>query len=433
MYKKLLSGISFSVICCTVAAQTVIKDVNLIDGSGNAPQPHVSLVLRADTIAAVLPAGSTLPAQAKVIEMGGMTVMPLLVSAHTHLGLLKGNTSSAANYTEDNVRRQLLRYLRYGVGTVLALGTDHALIFPLRDKSRKDSLAGASLYTAGYGFGVQGGVPPDAFGSDILRPASPAEAVTDVQRLATLHPDFIKIWVDGTPRMSPAIYEAIINEAHKNGLKVAAHVFYLEDAQRLVRAGIDLLAHSVRDKEIDDATINIMKEKGTYYIPTLSLDEYNFIYAGQPVWMNDPFFINSLEPGVWNMLNSDNYRQQQQQDKERDKKMRAFIIAMSNLRKLDSAGVRIAMGTDSGAFPVRAQGFSEHLELQLMVEAGLSPLKTITYATANGAALLGAAKEGMLMPGRKASFMVLYGNPLNDIKATRDILEIWKNGKKQVL
>jgi imidazolonepropionase-like amidohydrolase len=417
---------------CAVMAQTLIKNVRLIDGSGNTPQSNVSILIKADTIAAILPAGSKLPAATQTLDMGGSTIMPLLVSAHTHLGLIKGNTSTAANYTEANVRRQLQQYLHYGVGTVMALGTDHPLIFPLRDLSRKDSLGGARLFTAGYGFGVQGGVPPDAFGADIFRPNTPAEAVADVQKLAALHPDFIKIWVDGNPRMQPVIYQAIINEAHKQNIKVAAHVFYLEDARNLVKDGIDLLAHSVRDKEIDNALINDMKAKGVFYIPTLSLDEYNFIYAGQPVWMNDPFFINSLEPGVWKMLNSDDYRAQQQQDQQRDAKMRAFIIAVTNLHKLDSAGVNIAMGTDSGAFPVRAQGFSEHLELQLMVEAGINPLKVITYATANGARLLGISSyEGTLAAGKKADFMVLDGDPVTDIKNTRNIIAVWKNGKKQ--
>jgi imidazolonepropionase-like amidohydrolase len=268
-----------------------------------------------------------------------------------------------------------------------------------------------------------------------LRPATPAEAIADVRKLALLKPDFLKLWLDdggGTmPKMEPAVYEALIKEAHQQGLKVAAHVYYLEDAHRLVNAGIDLLAHSIRDKEVDAALITAMKEKGTFYIPTLSLDEYGFIYAGQPEWVNDPFFIRSLEPGVLEMLTSDAYRQQQQQDKTREKKMRAFMTAVVNLRKLDSAGVKIAMGTDAGAFPVRAQGFSEHLELQLMVEAGLSPLKVISCATQNGAVLLGIDKQvGTLTAGKKADFMILEGDPSQDINNTRTIVEVWKNGKK---
>jgi imidazolonepropionase-like amidohydrolase len=318
---------------------------------------------------------------------------------------------------------------------VLSLGTDQPLVFSLRDSSRQGLIPGATLLTAGYGFGAKNGVPPATFGTEILRPATPAEAIADVRKLALLKPDFLKLWLDdggGTmPKIEPAIYEALIKEAHQQGLKVAAHVYYLEDARNLVNAGVDLLAHSIRDKEVDAALITAMKEKGTFYIPTLSLDEYGFIYAGQPEWLNDPFFIRSLEPGVLEMLTSDAYRQQQQQDKSREKKMRAFMTAVVNLRKLDSAGVKIAMGTDAGAFPVRAQGFSEHLELQLMVEAGLSPLKVISCATQNGAELLGINKQvGTLTAGKKADFMILEGDPSQDINNTRTIIEVWKNGKK---
>lgn len=433
MYRGLLLSIIISVTCYQTFAQTLIRDVTLIDGSGDAVQLHANLLIAGDSIVSI---GTTqIPPRTKVISMTGKTVMPLLISGHEHLGLLKGNTSSAENYTRENVVRQLQRYLNYGVGTVLSLGTDQPLVFPLRDSSRQGLIPGATLLTAGYGFGAKNGVPPATFGTEILRPATPAEAIADVRKLALLKPDFLKLWLDdggGTmPKMEPAVYEALIKEAHQQGLKVAAHVYYLEDAKSLVNAGVDLLAHSIRDKEVDAALITAMKEKGTFYIPTLSLDEYGFIYAGQPEWLNDPFFIRSLEPGVLEMLTSDAYRQQQQQDKSREKKMRAFMTAVVNLRKLDSAGVKIAMGTDAGAFPVRAQGFSEHLELQLMVEAGLSPLKVISCATQNGAELLGINKQvGTLTPGKKADFMILEGDPSQDINNTRTIIEVWKNGKK---
>jgi imidazolonepropionase-like amidohydrolase len=435
MYKWLLLSISFSVTCLYTYAQgnksTLIKDVTLIDGTGANPRPHVNLLITDDKVAAVLTADKELPPHTTMIDMSGKTVMPLLISGHGHVGLLKGLDVSAANYTHDNVVRQLRHFLHYGVGTVLSLGADQPLIFPLRDSSVRGEIPGATILTAGYGFGVKGGSPPAAFGPHIFRPSTPDEATANVKTLAALKPDFIKIWVDGSPKVTPEIYTAIIKEAHQHHIKVAAHVYYVEDARGLVNAGVDLLAHSIRDQEVDAALITQMKEKGTYYIPTLSLDEYQFIYAGRPEWTNDPFFIHSLEPGVWKMVTSDAYRQQQQQDKDREKKMRAFMTAQINLRKFDSAGVKIAMGTDAGAQPVRAQGFSEHLELQLMVEAGLSPLQVIRCATMNGAVLLGIdANTGTIAPGKKADFMVLQGDPSQDITNTRSIIEVWKNGKK---
>jgi imidazolonepropionase-like amidohydrolase len=434
MLKRVFFSVGLSAICLYTYAQDntsfILKDITLIDGSGASARSHVSLVVTNDTIAAILPADTNYPVEGTVeIDAKGKTVMPLLVNGHGHLGLLNGKSVAAANYTPDNVSRQLMQYLEYGVGSVLSLGTDQPSAFIFQNASRAGMLGGASFYTAGYGFGAKGGTPPVAFGPSILRPTSPDEAMQDMRRMAVLKPDFVKIWVDGEPRIHPEIYRAIIAEAHVHNIKVAAHVYYLEDAKRLVDAGIDVLAHSIRDQEVDDSLITAMKQKNVYYIPTLCIEEFAFIYATQPEWFNDPFFIRSLEPGVWDMLKSDEIIQQN--EKERERKMKSLQIASRNLHKMDSAGVKIVMGTDSGAQPVRAQGFSEHLELQLMKEAGIPPLKVISYATHNGAAMLGIDGEtGSLRPGKKADFMVLDANPLENIKATRSINAIYKNGKQ---
>lgn len=437
MLKPIFFSVCLSAICLYTNAQDntsfIIKDVTLIDGSGQAARSNVSLVIKDDTIAAILPAGTNYPVKvAEEINGAGKTIMPLMVDAHCHVGILKGTTIAGQNFTPENVSRQLNQYLQYGVGTVLSLGTDQPQGFLLRDASRAEMLGGASFYTAGFGFGVPRGTPPAAFGPSILRPGSADEALQQMQHLASLKPDFIKIWVDGTPRMLPEIYKVIIAEAHANNIKVAAHVYYLEDARQLVDAGIDVLAHSIRDQEVDDALIKAMKQKNVFYIPTLCIEEFGLAYgAVSPGWFTDPFFVRSLEPGAWDLLNSDAYRKQQQEDKDRERKIRAFAIAKTNLHKMDSAGVKIAMGTDSGAQPVRAQGFSEHRELQLMAEAGIPVLKVIGYASRNGAALLGIDKQtGTLQPGKKADFMLLDADPQLDVRATQNISGVWKNGKQ---
>lgn len=413
----------------------IFKNITLIDGTGAAPKKKVNLVIEGDHIARVVPAATPPPAGARVVDGTGKTVMPTLINAHGHLGLLQGNRSDAANYSQSNIIRQLKKYEAFGVSQVLSLGMDREIIFQLRNASHEGLIPGATFYTAGYGIGAKDGAPPAALASKAFRPQTPEEGVKAIQELAALKADFVKIWVDdggGTqPKIPTPVYEAIIAEAHKHNLRVAAHVYFLEDARKLVAAGVDVLAHSIRDQEIDNALISAMKEKGTYYVPTLSLDEYNFVYAGQPDWLNDPFFKASLEPGVWEMLISDEYKQSQQKDPAREKKMKAFYTAQRNLHKLDSAGIKVLLGTDSGAFPVRAQGFSEHLELQLMVESGMTPLEAITAATRTGAQVLGIdANYGTLQPGKKADFMILGGDPTEDIHNTRKILEVWRNGKK---
>jgi imidazolonepropionase-like amidohydrolase len=355
-----------------------------------------------------------------------------MINGHCHLGLLKGDNSSPNNYTRENILRHLEKYEQFGVGRVLCLGTDQEIIFPLRDSSQNGLLPGATIYTAGYGLAANN-APPTNLSHSIKQPQTVEEAIKDIDDLVLLKPDFVKIWVDDfygiAKKMQPEIYEAVIKESHKKGLRVAAHVFYLDDAKKLVSAGIDVLAHSIRDKEVDDELITAMKQKSVYYIPTLSLDDYNIVYANDPGWINDSFFKASLEPGLWERLTSANFKQQVQKDTTLEKKKTAFEIGMKNLKKLSDAGVVIVLGSDSGAQPVRTQGFSEHLELQLMTEAGLTPMQAIIAATNNGAKMLHIDKQcGTLQPGKKADFIVLNGNPVGDIKQTRNIFSVWKNG-----
>jgi len=343
---------------------------------------------------------------------------------------------SSSNYTEQNIRAQLLRYEAYGVGAVLCLGTDHDEIFALREASRKGTLPGAAIYTAGAGFGVKDALPPLSFGMDkVFRPVSDEEARKEVRQLAMKKPDVLKIWVDDAfgqlPSMKPEIYAAIIREAHKHGLRVASHVFHLEDARKLVGLGLDIIAHSVRDAEIDDALLAEMKKRRVVYIATLSLDEFAFAYQDTPEWLNSPFFQASLEPGVLQMITSPEYKEKVRNNPNTPKEVSALQIALKNVKRVHDAGIPLAMGTDSGAQPVRVQGFSEHNELELLVKAGLTPLQAITVATKNGAALLRVGDQlGTLEPGKKASFIVLDKDPSKDILNTRTISAVWKDGQK---
>jgi imidazolonepropionase-like amidohydrolase len=231
--------------------------------------------------------------------------------------------------------------------------------------------------------------------------------------------------------MKPEIYAAIIQEAHQQGLRVAAHVFHLEDARKLVGLGVDIIAHSVRDGEIDDPLLAEMKKRGVVYIATLSLDEFAFAYQDAPEWLNSPFFQASLEPGVFQMITSPEYKEKLRNNPNTAKEVSALKIALKNVKRVHDAGILLAMGTDSGAQPVRVQGYSEHNELELLVKAGLTPLQAIAVATKNGATLLGIGNQlGTLEPGRKASFIVLDKDPSKDILNTRTIHAVWKNGEK---
>jgi imidazolonepropionase-like amidohydrolase len=405
----------------------VLVNVSVIDGTG-APARRENMVITGATIKSI---GASIPANLPAIDMSGKYIMPLINNAHGHLGNVKDTTMSAANYTPANVRHQLQRYLDYGVGAVLSMGTEQPIGIKIRDSSRAGLIPGATMYSAIYGFGFNN-LPPESMGfSHVYRPATASEAIKDVDELAPLKPDVIKIWVDGNPSMPEEIYTAIIREAHQHHIRVASHLYRLADARKLVAAGIDIIAHSIRDEEIDEAFAAEMKQRNIMYVPTLSLDDLAFIYTENPEWVNDPFFRHALEPGVYEMITSPVYQEKVKNNPAAQKEKAALHIAMKNLLILHKAGVQIALGTDSGAMPIRIQGFAEHLEMQLMVEAGLTPLEAIRVATLNSAILLKADKlTGSLEPGKQASFIVLDKDPSADIRNTRSIEAVWVKGKK---
>ncbi len=426
------------ILCSTsVNAQNtdliLFKNATVIDGTGAAPRAHTDILITAGQITAIqkgIKANS-----AREIDLTGKTVMPSLICAHAHVGTLKGTTSSAENYTRENLLRHLKKYEDYGVSAVLALGTDRPLIFNgFIDSTQTGLLPGARLYSAGYGFNTPD-PNPGSWMNLLLRPNTPEDVPAMMEKLAKVKPTVVKIWVDdhggNAQKMKPEIYQAIIREAHKRNIRVAAHLFYAEDARKLTEAGIDIIAHSIRDKEVDQDLLTKMKQKNVTYIPTLSLDEYQFVYAGNPDWINDAFFKASLEPGVFEMITDKAYGEKIKNSPDYERNMSAFKTASINLKKIHDAGIKVALGTDSGAFPVRTQGFTEHLEMELMVKAGLTPAQAITISTRNAATALQIVREkGTLEKGKKADFLILSANPLDDIRNTRKIESVWKEGKE---
>jgi imidazolonepropionase-like amidohydrolase len=263
----------------------LLRNVRLIDGTGAAPREHVSLLLRDGRIAKIGGVEMVAPRGTEVRnDLAGKTVMPGLISAHSHLGLIVDDAeSSATGYTRENVSAQLMQFERYGVTTIMSLGVNRDLVYELRGEQRTGKLGGATIFTAGRGIGVPGGAPglPAAL-DQIYRPATADEARKDVDELAMHRADLVKIWVDkghGTmPEMTLEIYKAVIEEAHRKGLRVAAHVYALEDAKQLVADGVDVLAHSVRDAVVDDSFVAVMKQRGVWYVPTFTVDESCFCF-----------------------------------------------------------------------------------------------------------------------------------------------------------
>lgn len=351
------------------------------------------------------------------LEFPGKFVVPGFVSAHVHVSDVNGLAPRA--YTDENTARQLGVFARYGITSVLSLGGELAPAFRAREAQMTGAPGRARIFVAG----------------DVLNPATPDEARSEVARLAPLTPDWIKIRVDdnlGTSRkMPPAVFQALIAEAHARGLKVAAHIFYLDDAKALLRAGVDMIAHSVRDRAIDDEFLALMKARAIPYCPTLTRELSTFVYESTPAFFSDPFFLREADPAVVAQLKDPARQQAMEKSSSAQAYKAALPTAMANLKRAADAGVVIVMGTDAGPLPERFQGYFEHVEMQMMVEAGLTPAQVLRASTSDAARGAGLRDVGTLTPGAWADFVVLNRNPLDDIRHTREIDSVWIGGKRR--
>ncbi len=416
-----------------VAQVKVLKNFTLIDGSGHAPLPNAAMVLENGRIAWVGPAAKLKPPpSAPVMDLQGKYMMPGIIDLHVHLGATNGLDQNEKFFTPENVEKDLKTYSSYGVTTVLSMGTDKDSIFKIRDEQRAGRPTETRIYTAGQGFVFKGGYGGlEGVNQGV---ASVADVEPAVAAQAAKHVDFIKLWMDdhlGTKKKMPYdIGQAIIESAHRHHLRVIAHIFYLQDAKQLVDYGVDGLAHSVRDKPIDAAFIADMKRHGTWQeAATLSREASMFVYGQTPPYANDPFFTRSISPQVLAQLKSPAYQQKMRSDPDFSMYPGFLHTAERNLKALADAGVPYGFGTDSGP-PGRFPGYFAHWEMELMVQAGLTPMQVITAATGSAARFLHADDLGTLEKNKWADLLVLDKDPLDDIKNTRSISAVYIAGKR---
>src|SRR5258705_13481995 len=210
----------------------VLQGARLIDGTGKAPLEDAVLVVDGARIAAVGAAGKVkVPKGARVVDVKGRTIMPGLVNAHGHVGLVVNGQNRADGYTKENVQAQLVRYEQYGVTSVLSLGLNRDLGYQVRDEQRAGGLPGASLFSAGRGIGVPDAAPPVPVAPDqVYRPKTIEEAVSDVRETPTHHPDFLKLWVDDIyrqfPNMDPADFKVPVAAAHRQKIQISSPGLY---------------------------------------------------------------------------------------------------------------------------------------------------------------------------------------------------------------
>jgi imidazolonepropionase-like amidohydrolase len=395
------------------------QGATIITGDAAGPIRDAALVVDGSSITRVGPRASlSAPAGATIVDLRGKTVIPALVDAHSHLGytdVRTGDTSST-HYTRENLTDHLRRYAYYGIAATLSLGLDRDdLPYELRARP----VDGAALFfTAGRGLAMPNAGPNAQYWRDAAYGVTTeAEARQAVRELAAKKVDIVKIWVDDrnktvTP-LPPSLYRPIIEEAHARGLRVVAHVYYLADAKELLRAGVDGFAHGIRDLEVDDEIMGLFKARPqVFVIPNLPDTPPS---AADLVWLSETLPPSQIEALKRTAATT-------------PVRPRLFEVQARSLKRLATAGVPIAFGTDAGVGA--PYGWSAHAEIADMVAAGMTPAQVILAATRTSAAVMRLDRLGTLAPGKSADFVVLDASPLDDILNTRRIAQVYLRGQQ---
>lgn len=405
---------------------TWFEGARLVIGDGSDPIEVAAFLVEGDSITWVGRRGEREPPRgAAVVDLSGRTVIPALIDGHNHIGLddVRTGTSSKANYTRDNLVDQLERYAYYGVAAALSMGleADQELAYSLRD----EVIPGAARFlTVGRGIAAttMAGPPSEARLGIPYGAETEEEGRRNVRELSARGVDFVKIWVDdragAAPKLEPDVYRAIIDEAHGRGMKVLAHVGQttaLEDAKDLLRAGVDGFVHTVRDRDVDEEYLALVRDHPEVWtgpnLPGTPLTREDLTSLGETL---PPAAVASRLAGI------------EGREATGDTVPNAsFQLQCRNLRRIHDAGMTLGLGTDG-----TGDAFGVHQELADYTRCGLTAHEAIVAATGTNAMLLGLDRLGTIAAGKSADFVVLDADPLVDIRNTRRISRVYLRGQE---
>jgi imidazolonepropionase-like amidohydrolase len=381
------------------------------DGTGASIMRNVTMVVEDGRITAVSPSAE-IPAGTEIVFLEGKVLIPGLINTHGHVSGLWAAEDVVDE--QDRIRGDLELFAKYGVTTVNSLGDGLAVIEVRKSSSPLDPRA--RLLSAGAV--IAGNTP------EVARNQAIANADAGV--------DWLKLRVDdnlGSSRKMPwDAVQAVMNIGNERGLQVATHLFYLEDAKRLIDMGTGMIAHSVRDTDVDQEFIDSLLESGICYVPTLTREVSTYIYGTRPGFFDDEFFTEYANESEIERLSEPAYMERTRESASGAAYRVALVQAMENMVILQDAGARVTFGTDAGPAG-RFPGYFEHMELALMVGGGLTPTQALLAATSVAASCLGLDDIGTLEPGKWADFIVLDEDPTRDITYTQMIDQVYVAGQ----
>jgi imidazolonepropionase-like amidohydrolase len=397
----------------------VITHAVIIDGNGKTPIEDGIIVIRGAKIEALGPASNVrVPSGARAIDAKGKTVMPGLADMHVHLtGGWDGESVDMLGY-----QRYLNALLYAGVTTVLDTGNVQPYILQLRQEVAQGRLVGPRIYCAGALIdGADPAWPPLSYGVSSLE-----QIPGLVRRQKQDGVDIIKAYGGLSDRMVTALAQ----EARKNSLRVFIDQWSRNGSMDLMRTGIAAFAH-LPTMRMSDEAVSLMKETGIHCITTLTVYEsFSRRRLADLRFLEHPIFKDTSPPWFIDELRKEAARELKPNETSRSRQSNESLKeAQRNVRKLIDGGILVAAGTDA-PYPGVSQGEGIHRELELLVEAGLSPLEAITVATRNAALLMNAADEwGTLAPGKVANIILIAGRPDQKISETRNVEMVIQAGK----
>jgi imidazolonepropionase-like amidohydrolase len=414
-----LCGALLSIGVDAAIAQTrpiALVHAAVIDGTGAPARSDMTIVIQQGRISA-MGVGLAPPDGAEIVDLTGKFVTPGIINGHGHV-------------VPADRDEQLKKYASYGVTTTTSMSVDPDDTQQFKDRQQRGDLHGARMYSVMYRFTSAQTKPGSEY-------PTIEQARAKVDDIVAKGADFVKVWVDSSqgryPKLTPEYTAAVMDEAKKFGKIRMAHIVELEDARRMVAQGVNILVHDVRDQEIPNDFIETLKVQHVAVISTLAREESVFVYGNLNAPWDNPLFKNALMPDQQTAAAQAKIHDEQARDPRRALWLRQFETDKKNVKKLLDGGVQVGFGTDSGGAHDRffIPGWSEHEQMELLRDAGLTPLQIIRSFSQTNAEILGLSKDlGTLAPGKAADLLVLPRDPSEDITRMHDIEAVYLGGTR---